>query len=171
MKLETTKLELSEAANPKLPHLLWWTLLVNTRRRTPPCSPGRSEIDYLLKESVVKKMFLACPASIGKYRTKNSCFIKFCQIKRVTYLSTQWIIVLQVILSLWRVLGNFFPTTSLIVTIYLVSADVPTCSDVTLDTNNVTQSSFYSLNGFINSTPICYEGGCWCKHIQFLSHS
>ena len=66
-KREISKLELLEAANPRLPHLLSWTPLVNTRRRTPPCSPGRSETDYLLKESVVKKMFLACPASIGKY--------------------------------------------------------------------------------------------------------
>ena len=163
MQLETTKLELSEAANPRLPHLLSWMPLVNTRRRTPPCSPGRSGTDYLLKESVVKKMFLACPASIGKYRTKNSCFKKFCQKDWLTCQHSE-----SLSCKLFWVCDEFWaisspPLVSLLQ--HIGSADVPTCSDVTLDTNNVTQSSFYSLNGFINSTPICYEGGCWCKHI------
>ena len=163
MKLETTKLELSEAANPRLPHLLWWTPLVNTRRRTPPCSPGRSETDYLLKESVVKKMFLACPASIGKYWMKFLLCKIFSNQKSDLLVNT----VNHCLASYFEFVtssGQFLPH-HWSHCYNIVSADVPTCSDVTLDTNNVTQSSFYSLNGFINSTPICYEGGCWCKHI------
>ena len=71
MKLETTKLELSEAANPKLPHLLWWTPLVNTRRRTPPCSPGRSGTDCWPRACVTRTACPACPASTGSWGTRR----------------------------------------------------------------------------------------------------